>query len=66
MRLPKYFCILDVDNKYLISLNSDGVFTSGDVEQAHMMDVVELEEWLKIIKDKKIPYKVTTVREDFQ
>jgi hypothetical protein len=59
--LPNYFCILDLNNKYLMTLNNDGTFTSGEIDDAHRMDVIELEEWLKIIKAHNVLYKVTTI-----
>ena len=55
------FGILDSNGDYLISLCTDGQYTSGSLQQGKKMNVVELEKWLKIIKFHKIEYKVKSI-----
>ena len=52
------FGILDSEDKWFIILNDDGTFISGTYEEAARLNVVKLEEWLKIIKINNIQYKI--------
>lgn len=52
------FGILDTNDKWFIILNDDGTYISGTFEEAARLNVLQLEEWLKIIKAFNIQYKV--------
>ena len=55
------FGLLDKDNKYIITLNDRGEYTSGTIEEAAKLNIIQLEEWLAIIKSNKIVYKVIAI-----
>lgn len=52
------FGVIDLTGNWFVTLSDDGNYTTGTKEEAHRMFIAQLEEWLKIIKEYKIEYKV--------
>ena len=52
------FGIIAEDNNWMVLLNENGSFTTGSLIEGARLNIVQLEEWLNIIKAYNIPYKV--------
>lgn len=59
MKIEQLFGILDKDDKYFVTLSNKGeYYSSFNIKEAAKLEIDKLEEWLKIINEYKIEYKV--------